>query len=162
MAAFYYIVFVSPHNYFEGIKNIRFKYPVYRHPTHDRFYYMLFAPPIIILVATKKMITSCTNHTLIAVLVCPISRVRIYAQWSIYGLWATTRRSFQPNIGKPSLISLFHCRVQRCQPVMVPARSHTTHMLNRAGVVLVGDCGGHSRRRDTAASHSTSRNHMHA
>ena len=30
---------------------------------------------------------------------------RIYAQWSIYGLWATTRRSFQPNIGKPSLIS---------------------------------------------------------
>ena len=53
------------------------------------------------------MIISCTNHTLIAVLVCPIARVRIYAQWSIYGLWATTRRSFQPNIGKPSLISSF-------------------------------------------------------
>ena len=30
---------------------------------------------------------------------------RIYAQWSIYGLWATTRRFFQPNIVTPSLIS---------------------------------------------------------
>ena len=34
-----------------------------------------------------------------------LARVRIYAQGSIYGLWATTRRSFQPNIGTPSLIS---------------------------------------------------------
>ena len=139
-----------------------FKYPVYRHPTHDRFYYILFLSRHNYFVWCQKMIISCTNHTLITVLVCPIARVRIYAQWSIYGLWATTRRSFQPDIGKPSLISPFACRVQRCQPVIVPARSHATHMLNRAGVLLVGDCGGHSRMRDTAASHITSRNHLHA
>ena len=34
--------------------------------------------------------------------------IRIYDQWSIYGLWATTRRSFQSNLGQQSLISFIH------------------------------------------------------
>ena len=38
----------------------------------------------------------------------PTARVRIYAQGSIYGLWATTRRSFQSNLGQQSLISFIH------------------------------------------------------
>ena len=61
----------------------------------------------------------------------------------------------------PRLYHLFSCRAPRCQPVTVPARFRTTHMLSRAVVLLVGDGGGHTRRRDTAASPTTSRDHLH-
>ena len=53
---------------------IRFIDPVYRHPTHGRFYYILFYPHIIISIKTKKKIISGANHTPMTVTVCPIAR----------------------------------------------------------------------------------------
>ena len=129
--------------------------------THDRFYYILFYPHIIILIKTKNdnfMYQSYTHNR-----DCVSNRSCSYICPMVY-IWIM---GYHPSLlsveyRKPSLISFFSCRVQRCQPVTVPARSRTTHMLNRAGVLLVGDGGGHSRRRDTAASHITSRDHLHA
>ena len=43
-----------PHTIISGQKMIRFIDPVYRCPTHGRFYYILFYPHIIILIETKN------------------------------------------------------------------------------------------------------------